>query len=30
MRILSALKEGGYIDMQRGVLLNIIKLPEKF
>lgn len=30
MRILSALKEGGYIDMQRGVLLNINKLPEKF
>lgn len=30
MRILSALKEGGYIDIQRGVLLNIIKLPEKF
>ncbi|MCU6383569.1 winged helix-turn-helix transcriptional regulator [Enterobacter quasiroggenkampii] len=30
MRILSALKEGGYIEMQRGVLLNIIKLPDRF
>ncbi|SAC78742.1 cAMP-binding proteins-catabolite gene activator and regulatory subunit of cAMP-dependent protein kinases [Enterobacter cloacae] len=30
MRILSALKEGGYIEMQRGVLLNIVKLPDRF
>lgn len=30
MRILSGLKAGGYIEMQRGVLINIIKLPEKY
>jgi CRP-like cAMP-binding protein len=30
MRILSELKAGGYIEMQRGVLINIVKLPEKF
>ncbi|XQS14814.1 helix-turn-helix domain-containing protein [Citrobacter telavivensis] len=30
MRILAALKEGGFIELDRGVLKNIIKLPEKF
>lgn len=30
MRILASLKEGGYIEMNRGVLMNIVKLPEKF
>ncbi|WP_039029626.1 winged helix-turn-helix transcriptional regulator [Leclercia adecarboxylata] len=30
MRILAGLKEGGYIEMQRGVLVNIVKLPEKY
>ena len=30
MRILSALKEGGFIEIHRGVLTRIIKLPEKF
>lgn len=30
MRILAGLKEGGYIEMQRGVLVRIVKLPEKY
>lgn len=30
MRILAELKEGGYIEMRRGVLINIVKLPEKY
>ncbi|MDY0923354.1 helix-turn-helix domain-containing protein [Leclercia sp. CFBP8987] len=30
MRILAGLKAGGYIEMQRGVLINIVKLPEKY
>lgn len=30
MRILAGLKEGGYIVIQRGVLVNIVKLPEKY
>ncbi|HAS1959698.1 winged helix-turn-helix transcriptional regulator [Enterobacter cloacae] len=30
MRILAGLKEGGYIEMQRGLLTGIVKLPEKF
>lgn len=30
MRILSALKEGGYIEVERGVLINMGKLPERF
>ncbi|CAM7491735.1 MULTISPECIES: winged helix-turn-helix transcriptional regulator [Enterobacter] len=30
MRILAGLKKGGYIEMQRGVLINIVKLPEKY
>ncbi|MCT9842962.1 helix-turn-helix domain-containing protein [Leclercia adecarboxylata ATCC 23216 = NBRC 102595] len=30
MRILAGLKAGGYIEMQRGVLVNIVKLPEKY
>lgn len=30
MRILSDLKTGGYIEMERGKLLKIIKLPEKY
>lgn len=30
MRILAGLKEGGYIEMQRGILINIVKLPEKY
>lgn len=30
MRILAALKEGGFIELDRGVLKNIIKLPENF
>lgn len=30
MRILSALKEGGYIEVERGVLINMRKLPERF
>ncbi|MGF6100554.1 helix-turn-helix domain-containing protein [Enterobacter sp. A4] len=30
MRILAELKAGGYIEMQRGVLVNIVKLPEKY
>lgn len=30
MRILSALREGGYIELNRGILVNIIRLPERF
>lgn len=30
MRILAALKEGGFIEMNRGKLITISKLPEKF
>ncbi|WP_336212693.1 winged helix-turn-helix transcriptional regulator [Enterobacter sp. P82] len=30
MRILASLKEGGYIEMHRGKLINIVKLPEKY
>lgn len=30
MRILATLKEGGFIELERGVLKKIIKLPEKF
>lgn len=30
MRILASLKEGGYIKMERGILTEIVKLPEKF
>lgn len=30
MRILAALREGGYIEMHRGVLTRVVKLPEKF
>lgn len=30
MRILASLKEGGYIEMERGILTGIIKLPEKY
>ncbi|MCI1897067.1 MAG: helix-turn-helix domain-containing protein [Enterobacter sp.] len=30
MRILAGLKAGGYIELQRGVLINIVKLPEKY
>lgn len=30
MRILGSLKEGGYIEIERGILRSIIKLPERF
>jgi len=30
MRILAGLREGGYIEMHRGKLINIVKLPEKY
>ncbi|HFV9237145.1 helix-turn-helix domain-containing protein [Enterobacter mori] len=30
MRILASLKEGGYIELERGILTKIVKLPEKF
>lgn len=30
MRILAGLKAGGYIEMHRGILTNIVKLPEKY
>ncbi|WP_421512499.1 helix-turn-helix domain-containing protein (plasmid) [Enterobacter sp. JS8-1] len=30
MRILAALKEGGYIEVRRGILININKLPSNF
>lgn len=30
MRILASLKAGGYIEMHRGKLINIVKLPEKY
>lgn len=30
MRILSALKNGGYIEIERGILININNLPDKY
>ena len=30
MRILSELKEGGYIEINRGILMMVHQLPEKF
>ena len=30
MRILSELKEGGYIEINRGILIKVHQLPEKF
>lgn len=30
MRILSQLKEGGYIEIQRGILMQVSTLPDKF
>ncbi|HID8743623.1 TPA: helix-turn-helix domain-containing protein [Enterobacter mori] len=30
MRILAGLKEGGYIEIHRGKLIKIVKLPEKY
>lgn len=30
MRILASLKEGGYIEIHRGKLIKIVKLPEKY
>lgn len=30
MRILASLREGGYIEMHRGKLINIVKLPVKY